>query len=150
MNVSNLAANLSHLRTTHGYEYEDIAVATGLSKRHLERYENEYDDPPVTALKKICEFFEVEPDDLIFTNLRKESPAIDELIDNCRQHADTLQEMHHQYDRHTFAGYPADDPQAVFGRAIKLMLDFSDEVVPLLDEVAHFYHKTMRKHESMK
>lgn len=147
MNLSNLAVNLSHLRTTHGYAYEDIAAATGLSARHIKRYESEFDDPPVAALRKLCEFFEVKPDDLIFTDLRRESPAIDELINSCREHADVLEDIRDRYQSQDFSEYPIDHPEAVFGRGIQMMLDYSDEVVPLLDELAHFYHATMKKQD---
>ena len=147
MNLSNLAVNLSHLRTSNGYAYEDIAAATGLSPRHLERYENEFDDPPVAALRKLCEFFNVGPDDLIFADLARESPAIDELLDRCREHANTLQEMHARYDDMDLSNLPIDHAEAVFGRAIKMLLDYSDEVVPLLDQLAHYYYETMKQHE---
>lgn len=143
MDNSYLAANLTHLRTLREWPLDWVAREVGLSERDLENYEQRVSDPHVTPLRNLCKLFEVEIDDLLFKDLRAQAPAVDELMENCRQHARLVESLRDRYQPQLYVRDSLDHPVNMIGRSLKSLLEFSEEVIPLLEEVSLHYHDVM-------
>lgn len=148
MDHSYLAANLTHLRSVREWPLEWVAREAGLSEKDLESFEQSSCDPPVTHLRNLCKLFDVGIDDLLFRDLRAQAPAVDELIDNCREHAQLVNSLKQRYNSTNYIQDSLDDSVNLLGRSIKSLLEFSDEVIPLLEEVSMHYRDVMEDMDS--
>ena len=68
-----LASNLKYLRKVAKVSQQDVASFAGIATSALSGYENEKFYPTADVLAKLCQFFQVDANDLLFKNLTGDS-----------------------------------------------------------------------------
>jgi len=68
-----LASNLKYLRKATKVSQQDVADFVGLASSAMSGYENEKFYPTVDVLAKLCQFFQINADDLLFKDLSIDS-----------------------------------------------------------------------------
>ena len=72
-----LAHNISLLRKTKRLSQAELGDALGVTGNQIGRYEKGTSEPPVSKVIQMADLFEVNVQDLLFTDLSKEKPQYD-------------------------------------------------------------------------
>ncbi|MEL6837538.1 MAG: helix-turn-helix transcriptional regulator [Bacteroidota bacterium] len=69
-----LAQNINHLRTKNKLSQSELGNRLGITGNQIGRYEKGTSDPPVSKLIQMADLFQVNVQDLLFTDLSSDTP----------------------------------------------------------------------------
>lgn len=73
-----LGLNIKYLRKAKKISQDDLGELLGVSRSQISAYESENSEPPISKLIKLADYFKVNIQDLLFTDLSKEAPKFKE------------------------------------------------------------------------